>query len=517
VRHRYFAAVMTAIFLFAMALATGDSASATGGTPAGAATSPRHGGSVTDLVDLGQWSGLDPATNTEDAADESENNAIFGQLFELGANSAVVPDMATGYRIMDKGLQVDISLRPGIRFTDGSLLTAQVAQWNIERDLAPANACLCIADFVDVDSVTTKGKYTVVLNMKAPFSPIISAFVNEAPNWMVSEQSMNEMGEAAFAQRPVGAGPFEVVSNLPSERLTLKRNPGYWEKGRPYLDNLTFEVGGSDNADVDAIQSGQGQFSVLTTTSLVAAVQADAALKLFKSPAMTVEFVALNETVAPFKSLAAREALQYATDPKALVSSLYDNLYTPVESFAAPGMRFYRKTVPGFDAYDIAKASRLWQSIGAPQFDLDTSDTLFYVQESDALVQQWAAAGIKANVVIDTLPDKLDKESTNDWSAVTASWGSNDPGVALPIYFASDGMFSGTRDPVLDGLMNQGAQFVNPASRDKTYLKIDERLVSQAEAVFEYARPVLQVASAKLQGITPATDDLVQWQDVWLS
>ena len=230
-----------------------------------------------------------------------------------------------------------------------------------------------------------------------------------------------------------------------------------------------------------------------------------------------MEFVALNEKIAPFNNLAARQALQYATNPEQLVQSLYYNVYTPVESFTAPGMLYYQKKVPGFDAYNVAKATQLWQSVGAPTFTIDTTgNTLFWITESDALAQQWAAAGIKASVTVDTLQNLLQKLGSNNWSVCTANWGSFDPGIALPIYFSSTGNFSGTHDPVLDGLINKGVQFVNSANRAKIYTQIDERLTSQAEAVFEYAKPALSVTSKSLQGIGPATDNLVQWQDVWL-
>ena len=477
------------------------------------ATAPARGGSVTDLVNGGEWQGLDPATNTEDAADATENNAIFGQLFVLGGGNVILPDIATGYEFSNRNLTVSINLRSGVKFQDGSELTASVAAWNINRDLNPAYACICLANFNAVTSVTTKGKYVVVLHLSSPYAPIMTAFINEAPNWMASEADFKSAGEATFEQHPVGAGPFEVVSDDASSLLVLKRFPGYWQKGHPYLDNLTFQSTDSDNADVDALRSGHGQYSLISTLSLIPTVTSNAALRFLKGPATTVEFVALNERSPPFASLAARQALQYATNAKQLVTSVD----IPVESFTAPGMLYYQKSVPGFDSYNLAKAQKLWRSIGAPKFNLDmTDDTLFWIQESDALAQQWSAAGIEASVVVDNLQSLQQKLAANSWAACTANWGSFDPGVALPAYFSSTGNYSGTNDPTLDGLMNQGVQFVSPTTRNAVYLKIDERLDSEAEAVFEYAKPILTVTVKNLQGIDASTDNLVQWQDVWM-
>jgi len=519
-RLRYVTAVAAGILSIALAFSMSAGASTRTPTKATAALgAPKHGGSVTDLVNGGEWPGLDPATNTQDAADSTENNAIFGQLFILGPGNVITPDMATGYSFTNHNLTVSVFIRPGQKFTDGSALTASVAVWNIQRDLLPANGCLCLTNFKDVTSVAAKGKYTVVLSLSQPFSPLMAAFINEAPNWMASEQSQTGMGEAAFQQHPIGAGPFEVVSDAASSLLVLKKNPGYWQKGQPYLNNLTFQSTGSDNSDIDALETGQGQFSAITTLSLVSTVKGISSLKLIKTPAVSVEFVALNETLAPFNNLTARQALSYATNAKQLVSSLYYGIYIPVESFTAPGMLFYQKTVPGFDAYDPTKAASLWTSIGSPKFNLDmTSNTLFWIQESDALAQQWMASGIQASVVVDSLQNLLQKLSSNNWVACTANWGGFEPGVELPIYFSSAGQFSGTHDATLDGLMNQGTQYVNATTRNKVYLEIDERLASQAEAVFEYAKPGLDVTVKNFEGFGQGaySNLYIEWQDVWL-
>ena len=67
------------------------------------------------------------------------------------------------------------------------------------------------------------------------------------------------MGEKAFALKPVGAGPFTVVSDTPGSQLVLKRNPHYWEQGKPYLDNLTFKPVAADEPAYEAMLANSGQ------------------------------------------------------------------------------------------------------------------------------------------------------------------------------------------------------------------------------------------------------------------
>ncbi len=79
------------------------------------------------------------------------------------------------------------------------------------------------------------------------------------PNWIASPTAVQKMGEKAFAVSPVGAGPFMVVSDTLSNELVLKKNPTYWQTGRPYLDQLTFKSVGSDEAAYEAMLADEGQ------------------------------------------------------------------------------------------------------------------------------------------------------------------------------------------------------------------------------------------------------------------
>ena len=78
-------------------------------------------------------------------------------------------------------------------------------------------------------------------------------------NYMASEAAFTKMGATAFGLGPVGAGPFEVVSDTPSTELGLKRSPHCWAKGLPYLNGLTFKTVASDEAAHEAMLAGSGQ------------------------------------------------------------------------------------------------------------------------------------------------------------------------------------------------------------------------------------------------------------------
>ena len=105
-----------------------------------ATSSPKAGGSITVLESSGYsgaWSTLDPAQNKEGAATQDFMSAIFGQLFELGSGGKVVGDLASGYSFSPDAKTVTITIRQGVKFTDGTPFNAQAVAYNWNRDLGP--------------------------------------------------------------------------------------------------------------------------------------------------------------------------------------------------------------------------------------------------------------------------------------------------------------------------------------------------------------------------------------------
>ena len=160
----------TALLLGLVVAACGGSSSSSSGTQTQASSgAPKAGGSLTVLEWTGfsgDWpAGLDPATNINGAADQSQMNAIYGQLFELGPKGKIIPDLATGYKFSNGGKTITITLRQGVKFTDGTPFNADAVVWNLKRDLK--SSCTCKPTW-PVTSVTATGPSTVQINLSAP-------------------------------------------------------------------------------------------------------------------------------------------------------------------------------------------------------------------------------------------------------------------------------------------------------------------------------------------------------------
>ncbi|MCL2396338.1 MAG: ABC transporter substrate-binding protein, partial [Acidimicrobiaceae bacterium] len=130
--------------------------------------------------------------------DGSIMGAIFGALIEVGPNSKLVPDEATGWHFSDHGLKFDMTIRRGQHFQDGTPFDAKTVAASMKRDLTPSVACQCIADFGDVTSVSAPSAYDVRLTLKTPDYVLPADFIDDPMNWTESPTALAK-GAAAFA------------------------------------------------------------------------------------------------------------------------------------------------------------------------------------------------------------------------------------------------------------------------------------------------------------------------------
>lgn len=491
-----------------------------------ASATPATGGTLTVLEEsgsAGEWpAGFDPATSAEDLIHATMMNAIYGELFQLGANGKLIYDLATGASLTNANKTLTITLRKGVRFTDGTPFNAAAVVQNFKQDLASNSTA---EPPWQVSSVTAANKNTVVVNFKTADGAAINQFQDSNVNWIESPTSLQRLGPKNFAITPVGAGPFSVVSDVLNTKLVLKRNPNYWQKGRPYLDGLVFEVTANDETALEAIKSGAGQvYENMTTPALLKSYQA-AGLTVTKEPATTPEIVQLNTLKGPFTNIKAREAVYYAIDTPTLVSKVFDNQCTPTESFTGPASLFYFPKVPGYRSYNPSKAKALVKQLGGLSFTLTTQATSSTATVFNEAVQTMLVdAGMKVQILnVPNVAEAVQLFHSGKWEIQPAALGSWDPAADTGVAFRllSTGPFSGIKDPAVDRLITEGAATTNKVARARYYRELSSYLNEKAYMPFICAPPTWNIAAKGVEGpglttsLAPfAAGPQILWQDV---
>jgi peptide/nickel transport system substrate-binding protein len=492
---------------------------------ASSSAAARAGGSLTVFEWTGysgDWpAGLDPATNINGAATQSQMNAIYGELFELGPNGTIVPDLATGYSISNDGKTITISIRQGVKFTDGTPLNAAAVQWNLQRDLK--SSCTCKPTWL-VTSVTTPAPYSMQVNLKVPDGAFIDQIFDSTANWIASPTAVQTMGEKAFAVKPVGAGPFEVVSDTLSSALVLRKNPDYWQKGRPYLDTLTFKAVGGDEAAYEAMLAGEGQvYEGMSTPSLIK--QAASHFNAVNESPSTVYDLQLNTLTAPFDNAKARQAIYAATNIQPILSHIFADAYPIAQGFTGPGGICNEPTVPGYQGYDPTLAKSLVQQSGLDKITikLGTIQNPVAQETTEALQSEWASVGIKATIADYPLASLIAQFVSGKWQSMVQTAGAWDPagGVGVGFRFESTSPFSGVHDPALNNLLNQAQAATGLSERCSLYNQAAAYIAKNYYGPFYFAYAPANVAVKNVTGpgiTTPlptvAVQPAILWEDV---
>jgi peptide/nickel transport system substrate-binding protein len=478
------ACIAGAVALVATAAACSSSPSSSNSSgPSNSAiptSAPKAGGSITVLESSGYsgaWSTLDPAQNKEGAATQDFMSAIYGQLFELGSNGTVVPDLATGYSFSPDAKTVTITIRQGVKFTDGTPFNAQAVAYNWNRDLGPVaiknglNPPWLIKELPApkgsppgtamppaAGAIQVTGPYTIVVHQSVPNGAFINQLFDSIANWIASPTALQKDG-ASFGQNPVGAGPFTVVTNTPNDELIVKKNPDYWQTGRPYLDQITFKTVGSDEAAYEALLANQGQvYEDMSTTQLI--TESESHFEVENNLGTSPYDLQLNTAVPPFNNPKARQAIYAATNFQPILQHLFGGRYPIVQGFTGPGGICYQQYTPGYQGYDPTLAKTLIQQSGLANTTIQLGTiALSTAQESmQALATEWEALGLhvkQSSWPLSGLIAAFEANGGKSWQSMVQTAGAYDPagGVGVGFRFNSLSPFSGVHDPQLDKLL----------------------------------------------------------------
>ncbi|MHA6627265.1 ABC transporter substrate-binding protein [Pseudonocardia sichuanensis] len=246
--------------------------------------------------------------------------AVFDPLMRTDANGEMRPYLAESLEPNADLTQWTLTLRPGVRFHDGTPLDAQALKTVYDQYLSiPTSNLLGSLRFVEslevVDDLTVR--YTLT-EPDASFPAVL-----EGPaGWPFSPTAAAEQGADAFASQPVGTGPFRFASWLRGSELELERNEDYWREGLPKLDRITFQVITDENARVASLQSGDIDAMQTLRQSTVRQVRA-------LEDVTTHDFIGnlaggqlLNTQQPPLDDVRVRQALAYAIDQPAILDLL---------------------------------------------------------------------------------------------------------------------------------------------------------------------------------------------------
>jgi peptide/nickel transport system substrate-binding protein len=291
-------------------------------TPAGAAETPKWGGTLTYLIPADAPPSLDAHRETTYVTMHT-GAPFYSVLVRVNPDNPssttdFVCDLCTEMpQPTDGGKTYTFKIRQGVKFHDGSPLTAEdvVASWN--RVVFPGEGMLSprSSNFEMIDKIEATDPQTVVFRLKFATSAFLPALADPY-GWIYSKRILDK-DPHWYEKNIMGSGPFKFVSYEVGQAIRGERNPDYYRPGQPYLDAVVGLYAPKQATRIDALRSDRAaiEFRGLPPAArdeLKAALGKDFAEQ--ESDWNCGSVVTINEKVKPFDDVRVRRALTLAID-----------------------------------------------------------------------------------------------------------------------------------------------------------------------------------------------------------
>lgn len=473
-----------AILAIGAVLFTGACSSALGGGESG-----DPGGDTLRLALSRQFTGLNPHNGGSPDSDGSVKGTVYEALTYLDAKTGEPrPRLATEWTNPDP-LRWRFTLRQGVKFSDGTPLTAQVVAWNFAELLDPQTKSQLGAQFKTyATAVTAEGDDTVVFTLKAPAIDLPSRLWN----FYITTEKFWKTGN--LNTEAIGTGPYLLSSIDLENGAKLAANPGYWGS-KPAFGKVEYKILASEAARVSAVQAREVDIALNLDPLSLDQFANDKEYASTLSGSNWVQVISINSNKGgPLADVRVRQALNYAIDKQSIVKGLLKGAVEPLPGqVTAPPLYEPNPAVRAFD-YNPDRAKQLLAEAGFTTLtlELDVPAGTYAAGSAiaQAVAQQAAVVGIKINITETPFPAWLARQNQPSEQAadlVYIGWGGqyrNAWTVFDPFTSKSRYKQSNITDPEFDDLVNRLQAATDTATARTLADQATQRYRDQAHTVF---------------------------------
>ena len=486
----------------AVSLAACGSSASTGTTAtaeAAGSTEATEAGETGFTVQLGpNPETLDPALN---ASIDGGNTllTIEEPLLIIDENNEVQPGQAESYTVSEDGLTWTFTLRDGLKWSDGSDLTAADFEYSFKRLASPDTAAPYAETVVgmidgyqdaignpDADgNMTTDPDWdalnvhasedgktlTIQLSYPCSYFDKLAAFVATAP----VQQATVEANGDSWCTEPdtfICNGPYMITEWTPSERIVLSKNPYYvggWDSSKIVSDTITLLLLEDSSASYAAYNSGEAQLvKDVPTDEIPSLTRAEDGGDFYLDEIMGTYYISLNDQEEPFTDVRVRKALSLAIDRDYVANTIMQGIYTPATALVGPGIvdneGYFMDNANGGEPYigddyeaNLEEAKQLMAEAGYPDGEgfptitYSANDAGYHIPVAEYLQQAWGELGITMNIDKVEWSSFIPMRRAGDYDISRNGWSMdyNDPSNMLELFTTNNG--------------NNDGKYANPA------------------------------------------------------
>jgi peptide/nickel transport system substrate-binding protein len=482
-----------------------------------AAIQPKRGGTLRAAI-TADLANLEPHVILPNAYESLW--LAFDRLTAYDANLKPQPQLAETWEFSSDFKQLKLNLRKGVQFHNGREFTSDDVKWNILRVRDPkVGASVGFRNPSNwFSSIDTPDKYTAVLTTDVPHPTVFDMF--EYFN-MIDRETAEGPNAKTTA---MGTGPFAFGEWAQGDHLSFKRNPNYWQSGKPYLDEVRVSILPDLQAQVTQLESGA--IDLIKTPPLrdFIRLKSDAKYQTVLHPNSAQHFLlGANTLVPPLDNKQVRQALSYAADRKRFAESVLLGTSQPESLPWLPSSPAYEPTkqIP----FDLDKAKSLLAAAGASNFSLDIYPFIDFQELFDfCLIYQadLATLGITLNVKRVDLTNWLDQVNNRKYGGLYVTINTlaqMEPVTMLTQGRAYDptGNNSGYKNERYEQLIAAAQTEPDLQKRKQVYSQLNDLILDESFSMTLASSPPRLAVRSALMGLGYTLHEAFSYTDAWLA
>jgi peptide/nickel transport system substrate-binding protein len=464
---------------------------------------------IANYESSGEKMSMDPAI-LYSGGDAPYIYGVYERLVDVTPNFEVVPELAESWESNEDGTEWTFHLREGVKFHDGTDLTAEDVVYTFQRILDPATGSSglgVLSGTLTPESITAKDDYTVVFTTPQP-AVMLPILLTTKETGIVSAGS----SAADLTLHGNGTGPFMQDTFTPGDDyVKLVANPNYWQEGLPKAPCLELRVIQEATTAASALQSGEEDLILQLDSATVPGLKTDPNLKLLETAAGNSMTLSMFTDTPPFDDIKVREALKKVVDRNEMVQTVLLGLGEPGADnpipITDPLSFLYGQEAP---AQDIEGAKALLAEAGYDEsnplkIDLYTSEAIpGHTLMSQVFAEQAAKAGILVNV-IQTPAESFWDDVWLKQNFVTSAWSRRPVIVAEGMAFKCDSQYPESHwcRPEFDALMAEAGSTIDPDKRAELLQQMQKMIAEDGGVIIPMFVHAVAGMRANCEGWAP--------------
>ncbi len=484
-----------------------------GSAPAAVLDDAKRGGELRiafPTTDAGDVRSLDPQIDGATYANTITAVLYDSLVYQDPSDNSIKPGLAERWEASDDGTVYTFHLKSGVKFHDGTPLTAAAVKFSYDRAVDPqykprnSYPATLLSEY---DHTEVVDDLTAKIYLQHPQANFLQSVAGRTYLGIVSPSAVERLGVDQFGEHPVGTGPFRFVEWAHGDHITVERNPDYqwaspiFHQGPAYLDRIVFRFIPEGTTRGAALESGEVNAVDGVPEADEARLESDSRFEVIKirkngSPGR----LELNNREGPTAELPVRVAINEAIDRDAINRTIYYGVHVPTLSLLEEKMFAFNPNakLPG---YDPAKAKetldRAGWVVGPDGIRVKNGEPLrlkglaWADQRLFEVVQsQLKAVGIDLQVEMVSRAAWYDRiRSGGGWNiaqGIPWGWTNEDPHLLYAHYHSKNIPISNENYvsiPEVDQLLEEGDRTLDPEKRKEVYFKAQEILAQQAVTV----------------------------------